>query len=121
MVKSKPKFGPESCDECLDYMSLIKPIEHFLDVLDDPNRYLKLDDSRPLASKIQLIDSNFEINRTSATQLRSIAEDGLSLALDKEETELDRYKGNLIKYLEEKPSSGSQLVYSEGEFYRVHY
>lgn len=114
MAKSSPKFGPESCDECLDCMSILKPVEHFLSALDDPTRLLSSDSSQPLNRIIEVNDAKLE--RMLTSQPRNSLVD-LESMTDVNENELDSYKGNLIKYLDERPANGDvELMYSKGKF-----
>lgn len=118
LYKSRPRFGPESCNECQDYLAILRPIEHFLDALDNPLASGKLQNFGPSMNKIQFVDTtNVGTSQLAHGDDKSGRDTDM---LQLKENELVLYKTNLNKYLDERQDHASaELTYSESKLNHI--
>lgn len=117
LYKSRPKYGPESCDDCISLISHLKPVESLLRVVESAPvdmsgsaamHYRKsTDHSVNLATSGGIgTDAKVQFKRTYDEQLESVEEELASNNID--------YK--LGNYLDERPLRYDRdLVYSKGK------
>lgn len=121
LYKGKPRFGPESCDECLNFMSHLRPIGHYFEMFDDPSK--RLENFGPEVQHGGTMGTNDIITSESwpisgghaGNKSHHLIDD--DDATDRAENELSNYSSKLISYLNEQPIENDQmLIYSTGEF-----
>lgn len=121
LFKEKPKFGPESCEDCINYISYLKPIEFYFNSIED-NLMLR-DADRDYESKGQArnylvdVDMRNQVVQVGSQDLTSVAklseEDGL---IDQTEEQLKSCSAKLKSYLNEQPiDCDEQLIFSKGK------
>lgn len=114
LYRSKPRFGPESSEECIAFMSYLRPIEYYFDHLDGTiapsleNFGRGISSDRPLEPNSSLSPLSHEF---STVQRSQTSDDELDLA----ETELSHRGSTVQNYLNEQPiDRDRELVYSMG-------
>lgn len=115
LYKSKPKFGPECCEECLNYMSHLRPAEHFLDF--DGHAMANLENLGPITGASYPVTGAI-INQPLVSE--HLAKPGGNLQTDEignSERELGRYRAKLNSYLDDQfIERDKEIMYSKGKF-----
>lgn len=115
LYKSRPRYGPESCEDCLNLMCLLKPIELYFDTPGNDFSTGKLAIPYPQSgasdSERTLLDT---MKNVVAPPLRHTDDS----ALDHNEDELRAYNSKLNKYLDEMPTNcNDKLELTSGKFF----
>jgi len=122
LYASRAKFGPESCDEILSFMSHLKPIEDLLDSKEDildPKSIGATENFGPQINRFaERVDDSVLVDNLSSkfygTQSTKQEEDP---QIDTDEgDEFDTYRTNVASYLDEQPvMRDNDLIYSPGK------
>lgn len=113
LYKSKPKYGPESCEECIEVMSYLRPTENYIDSSSD-NR---VENFGPMRTRDGL-KSDLGATGLSYKSGSVMSEEQSATSESVEEVDLTDYRSKLnSSYLDERPIEFDQdVIYSKGEF-----
>lgn len=106
LYKTKPKFGPESCDDCLNFIAQLRPIENFFEAIEGKlGQNLGPPMNRDFMFDLDQVEMSKERNLTKADELDN--------NIEVNENELSKYSSKLNNYLNEKPIQRDlDLIYS---------
>ena len=125
LYKSKPRFGPESCEDSINFMSHLRPIEQFFDSID--RSFMKtLENFGPQAESgpigmasggrdilVSVTDAGYV--KLGDGSNRDCTDDSEN-DIDKFEADLNGYKSKLKNYINEQPlAMDNDVIYSSGE------
>lgn len=109
LYKAKPRFGPESCDECINFIGQLRPIENYFEPIEGklgPNLGPAV--NRAFMADIESVEIPSERN--------SNIENESEVKVEANESELTKYSQKLNNYLDEKPiERDMDLIYSAGK------
>lgn len=116
LYNARPKFGPESCESSLNYMSNLKPIEHYFETLD--NSIAKtLENLGPEMNRIYLVGMDNSRQSVTSDHSKDRSDKGVD-DYDITENELTNYSLMLKSYLDEQPiERDRELIYSTGKLF----
>lgn len=115
LFKARPRFGPESCEDCINFASYLRPVEEYFNSLDDSlgRNIENFGPAQVSSEQIHTVDldTNTLTSRSNQYSKFAIDED-----VDRAESELAGYKSKLNSYFSEKPIvEDKELIYSLGE------
>lgn len=117
LYKSKPRYGPESCEDSISFMSHLRPIEHYLESTPfDPSLVRVIENFGP-AVEVRTgqhlpAEGQLDVGQPLKDQGKRSDQDDV----DEVERELDRHSSKLMSYLNEQPINLDRaLVYSRGQ------
>lgn len=112
LYRDKPKFGPESCDDCIELMSHLRSLDHYFD---GKNNTMPEDLGPALERQDLVVKINYK--QTGDRMLDSIKRvDADEFLMERDEDELNRYGTQLKIYLDEVPViSDKEVIYSKGK------
>lgn len=112
LYKTKPKFGPESCEESLIYMSHLRPAEHYLESSFDGSAMRNVENFGPEMNRTYPV----EVSRSSELKRFSQAHDLADSGIEDTENELSKYSVKLNSYLDDRPiARDKEIMYSKGK------
>lgn len=113
LYKTRPKFGPESCEESLIYMSHLRPAEHYLEPSFDGSALRNVENFGPEMNRPYPIDVNRSSDMKKFSQVYDLADSGI----EDTENELSKYSVKLNSYLDDQPvARDKEIIYSKGKF-----
>jgi len=115
LFKTRPKFGPESCEDCINIMSQLRPMEYYFESMDSQLEGTGiangLNGSRP--------DYPIELETNNDEEFAHQGKDSMDphdRNLDETESDLSNYHAKLRDYLDEHPVERDKNVfYSKGK------
>lgn len=124
MHRSRPRYGPESCDDSLNYIAHLRPVEYLFAGLQDDSFMASivnrdLDNFGPEANRsdrsVLRQDENIIINDPNENKARQNANDVMNEDDDEQDDiENDFGKSRIDSYLNERPlNRDAELIYSE--------
>lgn len=115
LYKSKPRYGPESCEECIEVMSHLRPTE---DYIDSAKSELELDNLGPARTRESIPTGRFEgASQSSRGDKSDPVDDEQLAARDNFGQELTDYCTKLTNYLDDRPvEHDREVIYSKGKF-----
>lgn len=110
LYKSKPRYGPESCEDSINYMSHLRPIEHYFDSID--RSFVKTLENFGPPARVAGERDVLAGGETGAKQTGKEDEQP-DRDIERLESALDGYKSKLTKYLNEHPLDlDKDVIYS---------
>lgn len=120
LYKSKPRYGPESCEENLIFMSNLRPIEQYFEAV-DKSMLKALENFGPEAQAAKLSYGE-KANSKDSENIRKILtgtlvarddDDDDDDDVERAENDLSGYTTKLVNYLNEQPLElDNELIYS---------
>lgn len=111
LYKTKPRFGPESCDDCINFMAQLRPIENYFEPIDGAKLGQNLGppaNHQAFMVDVESVDVSNERNQVDNSESE--------VKMEANENDLTRYSKNLNSYLDEKPiERDMDLIYSAGK------
>lgn len=111
LYKAKPRFGPESCDDCINFMGQLRPIENYFEPMDEAKLGQNLGppvNRQAFMVDVQSVEVLNERNQVDVNESE--------VKMEANENDLTRYSKNLNSYLDEKPiERDMDLIYSTGK------
>lgn len=108
LYKTKPRFGPESCDECVNFIAQLRSVENYFEPMEG-----KLGQNLgPSINQAFMVDiESAEI----AGEKNPNKDNESEIKVEANENDLTKYSQKLNNYLNEKPiERDMDLIYSAG-------
>lgn len=116
LYRSKPRFGPESCEDSINFMNHLRPVKNYFESIDESivkaleNFGPEVNRNRQ-SSDFSTEESLMNIDNNNNNKLTRFGDEDVEQA----ENDLDKYSSKLLSYLNEKPiDCDNELVYSKG-------
>lgn len=122
LYKSKPKFGPESCEDSLNFMTYLRPIGNYTYRPENAPPFINNFGPETNTSQSYVINTKQDTSITDGTghKLKSWKVLDADTDIDQNESELDRYTEKLYSYLNEQSNLlNKNLIYYEGELSQI--
>lgn len=103
LYKSKPRYGPESCEDCIGIMNHLRPIEHYFESIDQSFVESLENFGPPMKTKAareSIVRDAASLGDDRANQNES---DEYDKDIERLETDLYGYRTKLANYLSEQP------------------
>jgi hypothetical protein len=115
LYRSKPRYGPESCDDCINFMSHLRPIELYFDTL-DKSVMKELENFGPEANGRKVDKGSLKDRMKEDVENVIKSTNSSDDEVEKAERELNGYTTKLVNYLNERPLElDNELIYSTGK------
>lgn len=118
LYRSRPRFGPESCEQSINFMSHLRPMEHYLDSMDE-SMVRAMQNFGPEPDRGRPSGGQAEAQQGAHTRAEELPAGGPNGDVDidnddqDQQDELDRYGSKLLSYMNEQPIHlDNELVYS---------